>query len=173
MSPTTPFVLIVTGGRSYADRDRVFAVLDAIHALRPVCLLVHGACGVDAERPHDRDLRGADRFADEWARERVMPVERVAAAWSRLGPSAGPARNRGMVDLAERRARGRGLRMLAFPGGRGTESALAAARARGVPVFRDDAALEAGAVAALVIANPCTWCEGAGCETCGEVTCSS
>lgn len=78
-------VIVVGGGRDYTDRDHVFRVLDAIHLERGIRRLGHGACGWDANdsATHYRSkLRGADRFADEWAHERKVIFARYPAAWS-------------------------------------------------------------------------------------------
>lgn len=44
--------MLVTGGRDYADSERMAIYLDAIHGSRGIALLIHGAS------------RGADRLAD-------------------------------------------------------------------------------------------------------------
>jgi len=125
--------ILVTGGRDYKDRDRLFAALYAVHfannaqRLRDgdggerATVIVHGAC-----------RSGADRFAGEWAREvgveqRAYPVDHaIDGPW----PAAGPRRNLRML-----RAELDGLtRVLAFPGGRGTASMCTIARRNGVDV---------------------------------------
>ena len=47
--------VICCGGRTYANRARVFAVLDAIHAETPISSASHGVAS------------GADALAEEWA----------------------------------------------------------------------------------------------------------
>ncbi|HEY5311059.1 MAG TPA: SLOG family protein, partial [Pirellulales bacterium] len=54
-------VVIVTGGRDYANRDFTFAALDRVHAHRAITLIVYGAC---FDRATGEPL-GADRWADE------------------------------------------------------------------------------------------------------------
>lgn len=108
-------VVLVFGGRDYQDRVRVFAALDALEP-QPT-LIVHGACGWDRDKPHrwqSAYLRGADRWADEWARARGVLVQRHPARWSALGPKAGPIRNREMCREA------RPDLGIGFPGGAGT-----------------------------------------------------
>lgn len=90
--------VIVCGGRDYQDRDRVFEALDRLHKKRGITCVIHGACKT-----------GADRWADEWAKERDIEVERYEADWIRLGFWAGPSRNQEMRDKA--RADG----VVAFP----------------------------------------------------------
>jgi hypothetical protein len=108
--------LLVCGGRAYPHRDRVFEVLDALHAEMPVSVLING--GAD----------GADRYAREWAQERNVPISLFEAQWKRFGPSAGPRRN--TVMLYE----GRPELVVAFPGGRGTRDMTTKATVAGIPI---------------------------------------
>lgn len=95
--------VIVCGGRDYRDRAKVFESLDRLHAEKGIACVIHGACPT-----------GADKFADEWAKERGIEVEPYMADWIRLGSWAGPARNQDMRDKAK--ADG----VVAFPGNQGT-----------------------------------------------------
>lgn len=116
--------VLVTGGRDYADRDTVWRELDAIHTKSKITMLIHG------------DARGADRLADEWAREQQKRVKSsrdpeircCPADWKRYGPSAGPIRNGEML------AQHRPELVVAFPGGRGTANMVKQAREAGVKV---------------------------------------
>jgi hypothetical protein len=108
--------VVVTGGRTYADRDRLYAVLSAVWSRYPGCTLVEGGA------------LGADRLAREWARANAVAVETVVANWATHGKSAGPRRNREMLELP-------GVRLVvAFPGGRGTAHAVATAKGLGLKV---------------------------------------
>ncbi|HRI55249.1 MAG TPA: SLOG family protein [Pseudomonadota bacterium] len=127
-------LLLVCGGRDYADSAHVFGVLDA---LRPRAV-VHGACGVDADRPRWGGLRGGDRLADAWCARRQVPVIRVPARWSALGRRAGAVRNQQMLELYHPAL------VVAFPGHLGTADLVRRARAVGVPV-RKPAAPQPGA----------------------------
>jgi len=118
-------IIIVCGGRDYPDRDRVFAALDRAHQKRPITLLVHGACMDE----HTGELLGADRWADEWARERGVKVEPHPANWELWGKAAGPMRNK---QMAERGAHG----LVALPGGKGTASMCGHAARFGIPIWR-------------------------------------
>jgi len=118
-------VVIVCGGRAYADRERVFAALDAAHGKATITLLVHGAC---VDRKTGR-LLGADRWADEWAHERGVTVDRHSANWLTWGKAAGPMRNK---QMAEAGAHG----CVAFPGGTGTANMVRHAEAAGIAVWR-------------------------------------
>ena len=106
--------VVVTGGRDYADRARVFAELNA---LRPTHI-AHGAAG------------GADTLAHEFARHSRTTVTTYPADWASLGKRAGPLRNRRMLDDFRPDA------VLAFPGGRGTADCIRAAVERGIRVIR-------------------------------------
>ncbi len=94
--------VIVCGGRDYQDREAVFIALDKLHAKNGITCVIHGACKT-----------GADRWADEWARDRFVEVERYEADWVRLGTYAGPCRNQEMADSHPDGA-------VVFPGGKGT-----------------------------------------------------
>lgn len=114
--------VIVCGGRDYSDRARVRAVLDELHAARPVSLLVHG------------NAPGADQLAEWWAHTWHIPVQREPAEWDLHGPAAGPIRNQRMLRLWHPDL------VVAFPGGKGTADMVAKARAAGVPVWEPEVA---------------------------------
>jgi hypothetical protein len=122
----TGALLLVCGGRDYADSAHVFWVLDE---LQPRAV-VHGACGVDADRPRWARLRGADRLADAWCARRQVPVIRVPARWSALGRRAGAVRNQQLLELYHPAL------LVAFPGHLGTADLVLRARAAGVPVWK-------------------------------------
>jgi hypothetical protein len=105
------FVLVVTGGRNFADRDRVYGALDELLAKHRIALLIHGAA------------TGADSLANDWAEQNRIACLPVPAWWAKHGNAAGPIRNAQMAALADMLA----LHideceavLLAFPGGRGT-----------------------------------------------------
>ena len=78
--------LIVTGGRDYRDRAAAFRTLDKIHAKTPITLVVHGAC----MKKGTIELCGADRWAEEWARERQVPYLGMPARWTAKGEWSRP-----------------------------------------------------------------------------------
>lgn len=112
----------VCGGRKYRDITREFAVLDAIHAARPIGRLVYG------------DADGADLIAGCWAVARGVEPVPVPADWNRpctmncnpdhrrrrlagkmnYCPQAGNDRNQAILDdyLPDE--------LVVFPGGTGT-----------------------------------------------------
>jgi hypothetical protein len=119
--------VLVTGGREYADAATVHSRLDWVHASPMsggIAVVIHGAC---TDPPTGR-LRGADRWADEWARAHGVPVEAYPAEWGTYGKAAGPIRNRRML------VQGNPELVLAFPGGTGTAHMVKLARQAGVPV---------------------------------------
>lgn len=110
-------ILIVCGGRDFADRAFLFAALDAVHRKRPITKLAQGCCPT-----------GADAFAVEWAKARGVFCIGFQANWAEFGASAGPRRNRQMLDYGVDG-------VVAFPGGRGTADMVRIARAAGVTVW--------------------------------------
>lgn len=103
-------VVLVSGGRAYDNRARVFEVLDHYHARHPIALLIHGGAS------------GADTLADIWARDHGVPRDRHPVTpehWRLHGKKAGPQRNQRMVDLLPGYP-GRQAYVLCFPGGAGT-----------------------------------------------------
>ncbi len=113
-----PVRIIVCGGRDYADRARVFEVLDHILLTRGISEIIQG------EAP------GADRWAREWALNRDVKLTRCRAEWEKYGKRAGPIRNRQMLELKPDG-------VVAFDtGGPGTRDMITAAQEAGVPVYR-------------------------------------
>lgn len=107
--------VLVCGGRDYADRERVFATLDELHARTPISAIMHG------------NAKGADSLADDWAKGRCWTYY-YPADWRTHGKAAGPIRNQEMLDDGEP-----GL-VVAFPGGPGTADMVRRAKAAGVKV---------------------------------------
>lgn len=106
------FVVAVTGGRDYSDREHVFSVLDKLHQEHRFEVLVHGGA------------KGADALAAEWCNQAgvfqcIFPV--TPALWSRIGKRAGPLRSHIMQVVT------RPTLLVAFPGGEGTAGAVKSA----------------------------------------------
>lgn len=109
--------VLVTGGRNYKNRRRVFSVLDK---LRPDLVIQGGASG-------------ADVLAASWAMIHGVACFTCDAPWNALGRRAGPVRNRWMIQY------GQPDLVVAFPGGRGTADCVRAAREANVEVVEVDA----------------------------------
>ena len=109
--------MLVTGGRNYDDKNKVFlALLEQSDARGNGCVLL---CGM---------ARGADSIAYQSAIFMGWPVEKFYADWDRYGKRAGPLRNIAMADAKPDVC-------LAFPGGRGTAHMVSVCIARGIPVI--------------------------------------
>jgi hypothetical protein len=116
--------LIVCGGRDYPNRSNVFRVLDRIHAKQTIECIISGAC---AERNRPGEMRGADRWAIEWAIAREVDFRGYPARWKKHGKGAGFVRNARMREL-------RPDGVLGFPGGNGTAEMLSKSHAAGLRV---------------------------------------
>lgn len=109
--------VLVCGGRYFRDRVRFFDVMDDLHARRRFSAVVHGCAS------------GADHEAEVWGVTRELHVLRFPPEWDMHGKSAGPIRNRQMLEV------GRPDLVVAFPGGRGTADMVRRARAAGIEVI--------------------------------------
>jgi hypothetical protein len=104
-------IAIVCGGRNYADKERLFALLDMTRYVHAITKIAHGGA------------TGADALAGEWAWQRGLECRSYEAAWKKHGNSAGPIRNQRMLDAEKPDL------VIAFPGGRGTADMVQRARA--------------------------------------------
>lgn len=116
-APKKPMRLIVCGGRSYLDRLRVFAVLDAIHRKRGISRIIQGGAS------------GADAWAREWAKANSIRCGTYHADWHLHGRAAGPIRNAEMLKLSKPDG------VVAFPGKAGTAHMVRIAKEAGLPVM--------------------------------------
>lgn len=83
--------VLVCGSRDYADKERLFHILDEVlmeaAQMDDGITLIHGAA------------RGADSLADQWGRKcSPVEIERYPADWDRYGRRAGYVRNKQMLD---------------------------------------------------------------------------
>lgn len=109
--------VLVCGGRLYNDRKHVDNTLDWVNLqYGPVTCIVTGACCDKHGNP-----RGADWWAELWARKNAVRYVGMPADFNKFGKPAGPIRNRAM--LVEQRPQ----LVVAFPGGDGTADMIAAA----------------------------------------------
>lgn len=112
--------VLVTGGRTFTDRDWLWAGLDFLHThpqLGPITEIIEGG------------QTGADVRAGEWAYHREIRCTVVPAQWERYSRSAGPIRNDEMAAM-------RPDVVLACPGGNGTANMIETAERYGLKVIR-------------------------------------
>lgn len=98
--PSTPqdraaFRILVTGSRTWDDKDFIWNALDVLLAEFRHVVIVHGACP-----------KGADAIAQGWVRHQLVNgsgaqvrAERHPADWQHHGKAAGFRRNAEMVQL--------------------------------------------------------------------------
>jgi hypothetical protein len=117
-------VIVAAGGRDLSwPQERIASALLQRSGGRSVHLLLHGGA------------RGADQAIGRAAHQLGWPVQSLPAEWGRYGRSAGPIRNRRLLEqaLAEAQAHtspafSASVLVIAFPGGAGTASLVQQAR---------------------------------------------
>lgn len=77
--------ILVTGSRDWTDRKTLQDALREYNAADNI--LIEGGA------------KGADRIAREFAEDCVWSIMTVLAQWEKYGKSAGPTRNREMLDM--------------------------------------------------------------------------
>lgn len=86
---SAPYRILITGSRTWTDRDAVWQALADITSTIPPdreIVVVHGACPT-----------GADAHAHNWALRYGIAVEQHPANWRQYGRAAGVRRNAEMV----------------------------------------------------------------------------
>ncbi len=124
--------VLVCGGRNYNDKQKLYSVLDQMHDVggppyyMEITEIVNGAA------------TGADKLSSDWARDRKkhngtkIRCYEFPADWDTHGLSAGPVRNKQMVDVRKPEV------VVAFPGGKGTANMVSVAQQAGIPVVSID-----------------------------------
>lgn len=107
---------LVCGGRDYRDRFTFETTMEKVHKHFRLTAIVEGGA------------QGADTFARGFAIRHNIPCETYHADWKTKGRSAGPIRNRQMIE------KDIGL-VVAFPGGAGTTDMVRVAKSRGVKLI--------------------------------------
>ena len=107
--------VIVCGGRDYDDTDFLNRTLN--HFVPELSTVIQG------------DARGADRLAKDWADTNGIQCESFPADWRTHGRAAGPIRNKEMLKSGADR-------VVAFPGGRGTQNMVDQSLKAGVEVYQ-------------------------------------
>jgi hypothetical protein len=108
--------LLITGGRDYSNKSRLYAALDSVHNKHTITLLIQGGAS------------GADRLSKEWCVDRGVHCCEVMALWNSYGKAAGHRRNATMLLLNPDGC-------VAFDGGRGTADMVAKCKRVGVKVM--------------------------------------
>ena len=108
-------IVLISGGRDYADMQAIEAVIAGLDPAEDV--VIHSGA------------QGADAIAGRLAYKYGIHTAQVTAMWRLHGPAAGPLRNQAMLHLNPDK-------VIAFPGGRGTENCIKQAEAAGIPVER-------------------------------------
>lgn len=125
--------VLVCGGRNYADKNRLFKVLDDFcieKNLRYACDEYGNWLAKDIHIIHG-GASGADDLADQWAVVNWVTFSEFKVTkedWVKQGKAAGPLRNQRMLD------EGKPDIVIAFPGGPGTADMCARARKAGIEV---------------------------------------
>jgi hypothetical protein len=117
-------VIVAAGGRDLSwPQERIASALLQRGGGRPVHLLLHGGA------------RGADQAIGRAAHQLGWRVQSLSAEWGRYGRSAGPIRNRRLLEQALVEAQAHtspafsaSVLVIAFPGGAGTASLVQQAR---------------------------------------------
>lgn len=115
---------LICGGRDFNDGWLFLWTMDEVHANMQITMVVHGGA------------RGADTMAGEWADRNNIPVRVYEADWKTHGKSAGPIRNRQMLDEEDPDI------IIAFPGGSGTAHMVKISKDAGKPVLEVEADVE-------------------------------
>ena len=111
-------VVVFSGGADYNNVEKIWSVLDKVHAKHPDMVLVHSA-----------KQRGADKIAACWARSRKIPE--VGYGLNACGPddkSAGFKRNDRMLETNP-------IGVIVFPGPGTVANVATKARAMGLTVL--------------------------------------
>ncbi len=120
-------ILVVSGSRNWKDGDFISATLDFVTKDESLITLIHG------------DAKGADHHAKVWANLRGIKHIPFIPRWDELGPSAGPVRNKDMIDAAIRagEAVGEKVILVAFrlANSKGTTQTIDYATRKGVERF--------------------------------------
>jgi len=108
---------LICGGRAFVDKGMFEKSMnDLMHNFGYPSRIVHGAA------------TGADSMADDLGNRLAIRVSRFPANWKSHGRAAGPFRNRDMLAVKPDK-------VIAFPGGRGTQDMVKRARKAKVMVI--------------------------------------
>lgn len=114
--------ILTCGGRNYFNHRFIAMIMDGLVLEAKQffetddIVVAHGAA------------TGADTLVDHYCKERKIDVKRYRAKWETHGRSAGPIRNREMLEDFKPDM------VIAFPGGPGTADMVEIAKAANVPI---------------------------------------
>lgn len=111
-------IIAVTGGRDYIPSPEDYDWFDALTKSLGITLLLNGGA------------RGVDRCIRAHCQRLGIKTKTYEANWKKYGYSAGPVRNRQMLDDGKPRV------LIAFPGGKGTNDCIKAANERRIKVYK-------------------------------------
>ena len=124
-----------TGGRDYGRYDPTVPLKLKKKRLKERKYIIRILDGFKKRNAH-RELRfcvgdatGVDAVVYTWCKDNGVRVKRYKANWKKYGKSAGPRRNRRMLDKFKPTL------LQAFPGGSGTANCVAEARKRDILVY--------------------------------------
>jgi hypothetical protein len=106
-----------SGGTDYNDHNRIWSVLDTVHAKHPDMVLLHGGTP-----------KGAERAAACWADKRGVPQIAFKPDWTRDGKAAPFKRNDRMLEILPKG-------VIVFPGSGITGNLASKAKKLGIPVL--------------------------------------
>lgn len=110
--------ILICGSRGWTDPRIIWRDLEVLAEMHPDAEIIHGAA------------RGADTIAGEAAKALGLKVTEVPAQWTQFGPSAGPIRNKQMLDMAPDRL----IAYRCAGESKGTDHMVKIARRAGVPI---------------------------------------
>ena len=116
-------IVVICGGRDYKFNPADLEMLSEMHNKINFELIITGGA------------RGADTEANLFARRHSIPLKVFNANWKLHGKSAGPIRNKIMLDYLLTFHDKNNLAVIAFPGGRGTQNMVSIAKESGVKIF--------------------------------------
>lgn len=118
--PTTrpPERILICGGRDYNNGTAFKSIMEQArsHFANDFCIIQGGA-------------RGADTLARHWAFAQKVCCIEVPAQWLNFSKAAGSKRNRWMIQFCKPEL------IIAFPGGRGTQSMIDLGNRANIPVW--------------------------------------
>lgn len=116
--------VIICGGREYELTPLDKNWLDDLHARYSFSLVIEGGCR--RKDDYGNQLPTADLGGYLWARSRGIQTATMDANWPLFDKAAGPIRNDRMAAFGDM--------VIAFPGGRGTESMIRIGKSYGLQV---------------------------------------